>query len=185
MSALQRPLTYDDLLEMPDDGLRREVLGGELIVTPAPSIGHQRVLARLYDLLRDFSKHSGDGEVFFAPVDLRLGHFDIVQPDILYLPGSGSKMQNAQHFVEAIPQLVVEVISPSSGGVDRIRKMALYANSGIPEYWIADPVRRSLACYALAGNDYQEFAPNADGRVESRVLAGLVVDPAAIFAVLD
>jgi len=66
MSVQLRPLTYEDLYAMPDDGLRREIIGGELIVNPAPGPGHQRVLRALFRLIDDQVQRTSMGEVFFA-----------------------------------------------------------------------------------------------------------------------
>lgn len=185
MNALQRPLTYDDLLEMPDDGLRRELLGGELIVTPAPSPGHQRILRSLFLAVNQHVVGHGLGEVFFAPVDVRLGRFNIVQPDMIFLASARPRVPDAQQAIDGAPDLVVEVISPSSAGIDRVRKMALYADSGIAEYWIADPAARSIVCYSLVDGEYREIVPDATGAIASRVLPGLLMNPGDILVELD
>lgn len=80
---------------------------------------------------------------------------------------------------------MVEVLSPSTKGVDRVRKMALYASSGVREYWIADPELRSLVVLVLDEEEYAAVQPNADGSIASRKLPGLRVDPAEVFAGLD
>ena len=182
MIATLRPLTYDDLQDMPDDGQRYEIIGGELLVTPAPTAGHQRVLARLHRLLDDFVRLRDAGEVFFAPFDVKLAHFDAVEPDIVYLSAARPPVANDENSIDYAPDLVVEVASPSSHRVDRVKKMALYARSGISEYWIADPMRREIDVYALAGENYLPVEPDADGHIPSRVLPGLCLDPEAIFA---
>jgi Uma2 family endonuclease len=79
----------------------------------------------------------------------------------------------------------VEIISPSSRSIDRVRKMALYARAGVPEYWIADPEQRAFVVYVLEGEDYVPVAPNPDGTISSRVFPGLLVDLAEVFANLD
>ncbi len=78
--------------------------------------------------------------------------------------------------------MVVEIISPSSRQTDRVKKMALYARAGVPEYWIADPERRMLVINILQGEDYVPVAPGTDGLIASLTLAGLRVDPAVVFA---
>ncbi len=185
MSVQLRPLTYDDLSLMPDDGLRREIIGGELIVTPAPSPGHQRVLRSLFRLIDDHVQRTSMGEVFFAPVDVLLSRFNVVEPDLVYPSSERGRVADRAKGIEITPDLVVEVISPSSGGTDRVRKMALYASAGVAEYWIADPATRLLDLYALQGDDYVAIPSENDGSIASRVLAGFRVDPAAVFAVLD
>ena len=83
MIATLRPLTYDDLMQMPDDGNRREVLAGELIVNPAPQRDHQEVAANLDWNLRRFLRSSDSGRLYTHPVGVYLGGHDIVQPDLV------------------------------------------------------------------------------------------------------
>jgi Uma2 family endonuclease len=179
-----RPLTYDELRAMPDDGQRYELLGGELIVTPAPTAGHQRVLSQLYRLIDEHVRRIDAGEVFLAPFDVVLSHFDAVEPDLVFLANSRPPVANDQNSIDFPPDLVVEVLSPSSRRYDRVRKMALYAQSGIREYWIADPDRRTLEIYILAGKDFAPVESDPAGRLRSRVLPDLLIEPEGIFAVL-
>lgn len=183
--ATLRPLTFADLQDMPDHGQRYEILGGELIVTPAPTAAHQRVLGELYQLIRAHVRQTGAGEVFLAAFVVILSNFDAIEPDLVCVSASQPAVSNDENSIDFPPELVVEVVSPSSRQYDRVRRMALYARSGVGEYWIADPDRRMLEIYVLEGEAYEQLEPDADGRICSRVLAGLRADPTAIFAVLD
>jgi Uma2 family endonuclease len=185
MIATLRPLTYDDLLEMPDDGQRYEIIDGELIVSPAPIANHQRVLKRLLRVFDDFANETGRGEVFIAPFDVQLGYHDIVEPDLVFISTEQGRVPGQHHKFEGSPVLVVEVISPSSRQTDRVRKMALYARSGVPEYWIADLEQRTLVVNVLEGQTYVAVAPDTEGWFASRALPGLRIDPATIFAGLE
>ncbi|MFN8591010.1 MAG: Uma2 family endonuclease [Thermomicrobiales bacterium] len=180
--AYDRPLTYDDLLAMPDDGLRREIINGELIVNPAPEANHQRILGSIYRLLDDYALETHRGEVFMAPFDVILTRFDAVQPDLVFLLASHGRVPDHDHAINYPPDVAVEILSPSSRGTDRVRKMALYARAGVPEYWLADPAQRVLTVHHLQGDEYITAAPDADGVLESRVLPGLRVDPRLVFA---
>jgi len=182
MIATLRPLTYDDLLDMPDDGQRYEIIRGELIVNPAPTWGHQEVVGRLFQLLKNYARETKGGQVGLAPFDVRLGRHDAVQPDLVFLSAARGRVPWDDNSIEYAPDLVVEVISPSSRRNDRVRKMALYADSGVPEYWIADPLEQTLIVNVLLGEGYATVAPDADGSINSPTLAGLRVHPAEIFA---
>jgi Uma2 family endonuclease len=181
MVTAKHPLTYDDLLEMPDDGLRREVIGGDLFVTPAPPAGHQNVVGNLYMPLRAYVSTNG-GQVYLAPFDVALGQHDIVEPDLLYLSASRPLIEEDQHVIRGAPDLVVEVASPGTGLVDRTRKMELYAAAGVPEYWVADPMRRAIVVNVLDGEKYLAVEPEDDGCITSRELPGLRVNPDEVFA---
>ena len=185
MIATLRPLTYEDLLELPDDGNRYEIINGELIVTPAPIANHQRVLLRLIRLLDDFTAKHGSGELFVGPFDVRLGPHDVVEPDLLVIGSARGRVPGSQNTFDGPPDLVVEIISPSSRQTDLVRKMTLYARAGVREYWIADPGQRTLVINALQGETYVPIQPYDAGWLSSRELIGLRVDPAAIFAELD
>jgi Uma2 family endonuclease len=185
MIATLRPLTYDDLQGMPDDGNRREVLEGELIVNPAPRRDHQEVVANLDWILQRFLRASGSGRVYTHPVDLNLGRHDIVQPDLIVIRETRLGIYRPEGIIDEPPDVVVEVLSPSTRGIDLVRKMALYARSGVQEYWIADPERRLLAINRLQGEDYVAIEPETDGWIASPTLPGLRVDPSEVFFGLD
>jgi Uma2 family endonuclease len=185
MVATLRPLTYDDLLDMPDDGQRYEIIGGELFVNPPPTWGHQLVVGRFYRLLDDFARESNSGRVAFAPFGVLLGRNDAVEPDLIFLSSKRPRVPNEDNTIDYPPDLVVEVVSPSSRRKDRVAKMALYARSGVPEYWIADPIERSFAMYFLEGDAYVPIAADADGWFSSPTLVGLRVNPTDIFSELE
>jgi Uma2 family endonuclease len=185
MIATLRPLTYQDLLEMPDDGQRHEIINGELVMTPAPNWNHQRVAGELYALLRDYLRATNTGTVVFAPFDVVLGTNDIVQPDLVVISTAQGRIPGTRNTFESAPHLVVEVISPSSRQSDFVKKMALYARAGVPEYWIADPEQRALIIHVLEGGIYRAQEPDASARLASLALPGLSIDPAMLFAILD
>lgn len=180
-----RPLTYDDLLGMPDDGQRYEIITGELIVNPAPRRAHQEVSANIDWILQTFLRETGMGRMYSHPIDIRLGPNDVVQPDLVVILTPRLDTYSPEGFVEARPDLIVEILSPSSRGTDRVKKMALYARSGVPEYWIADSEQTELTINVLDGVQYRAIEPDADGLLASRILPGLRVDPAEVFARLD
>jgi Uma2 family endonuclease len=176
----ERPYTAEDLAQMPDDGRRYEILGGELIVSPAPSIKHQWVSMELSAQIRSFARLQQLGLVFFAPLDVRLGRHDIVQPDIVFILNEHLHILQAWG-VEGSPDILVQVVSPSSRLNDRIRKSAIYADEGVLEYWIVDLDTRSILTQELVSGEYVPM-PMSEGRATSRILTGLFIDPRDIFA---
>ena len=134
------PATWEDVERMPDDGNRYESIGGQLYMTPAPVIRHQRVSKRLQSALMRLLEETGHGEVFDAPCLVEFpGTGDRVQPDLLFVSNErrGIITEKAVH---GAPDLVVEILSPSTAHRDRGIKLDLYARRGVREYWIADPV---------------------------------------------
>ncbi|MGH9164473.1 MAG: Uma2 family endonuclease [Acidimicrobiales bacterium] len=144
--------TVDDLDALPDDGHRHELIGGAIVVTPAPAPVHQRVVVRLLNLLQDVCPPGH--EVFVAPVDYDLPAGHRVEPDLVMVPDATVGEQR----LAGPALLVVEVVSPGSRTNDRVTKAALYAEAGIPAYWIVDPAAGRLTALRLAGSGYETYA---------------------------
>ena len=134
-----KPTTWEDVLRMPEDGNRYEFIGGRLYMTPAPVIRHQRVSKLLQGALVRLLEHAGHGEIFYAPCLVEFpGTGDRVQPDILFVSNERRGII-AEKAVVGAPDLVVEILSPSTAHRDRGIKLDLYARCGVREYWIVDP----------------------------------------------
>ena len=174
-------LTYSDYAALPDDRRRYELHWGELSVTPAPGTRHQGAIVNLITLLNEHVRSRSIGKVFVAPTDCILSNVTVVQPDVLYIATDRLSIIS-ERGIEGAPTLAVEVISPSSVSVDRGRKMRLYAEHGVPYYWIVDPESRSVEAYTLT-----ETAYALAGRVigEPGALppfSDLPIDPASIWS---
>ncbi len=150
-----RPFTHADLEDIAEDGYRREIIGGSLIVTPAPNAGHQRVTARLVSIL--LAAERPDTVVLPAPCDWYLPSGDSVEPDLLVIDRSDFQPAGAVP-ASATPLLVVEILSPSNANQDRLVKRALYESLGVPAYWIVDPLAPSLLALRLRDEKYQAEA---------------------------
>jgi Uma2 family endonuclease len=132
-------LTYDDFLLFPDDGRRHELIDGEHYVTPSPNTRHQRLVLRLSVALASYVEaHPGSGEVFVAPFDVVFTHFDVVEPDLLFVAADQQDIVTEKH-VRGAPALVVEVLSPGTRRVDEKAKYRLFDRAGVREYWLVDP----------------------------------------------
>jgi Uma2 family endonuclease len=177
--------TYADYCRLPDDGRRYEVIRGVLYVSPAPSLPHQRALALLFVKLHSFVLAAGLGEVLFAPVDVLLPREIAapVQPDLMFFRTGNQPGAEAMNFKGA-PDLVVEILSPSTRRLDRGIKLAAYRDAGVPEFWLADPRLGTLSIFGLGedGKGYVELSHGGVGEaVESRVLPGLRIAVSEIF----
>ncbi len=181
--VLQRPLDADDLRSFPDDRNRYEIIGGQLVVSPSPSTRHQYVLIKLASALDAYLSNDKSGQAFFAPLDVRLSFYDVVQPDLLVVLNDRMEIIQEQGIVGA-PSLVVEILSPSSRITDRVDKAALYASSGVQEYWIVDPIAETVTVYGLDGD---RFVPSAEleraDDLHSVALEGFVLDLETLFPI--
>jgi Uma2 family endonuclease len=128
--------TIEELLALPEDGLRHELLDGEYVVTPAPSLRHQRVLGRLFVALRSAIDDNTGLEALWSPADIQLGPRTLVQPDLFVLR---RPLDPAATWKDVgVPLLAVEVLSPTTAVRDRGKKRRLYLEAGVEEYWIVD-----------------------------------------------
>ena len=146
-------LTYQDYLELPDDGRRYEIHQGELSVAPAPGTAHQRSSGNLYSVLRQHVKSHHLGELLYAPVDCILDDATIVQPDLIFMPNDRLALIS-ERGIEGPPTLVVEILSRYSIRIDRVRKLQLYAHYGVPYYWIVDNEVRTIEAFRLVDGRY-------------------------------
>jgi Uma2 family endonuclease len=147
------PLTYEDYLLLPNDGKRYQILDGELDVTPAPTTTHQKISMRLEHLLVGHVEEHGLGLVLDAPVDVVFDEKNVVQPDIVFISNERLPLVEEAKIAGA-PDLVVEILSPSTARVDRGTKSAIYARHGVRWYWLVDPAARLLEEYELVGRGY-------------------------------
>ena len=142
--------TVTDLDLLPDDGLRYELVDGVLLVSPAPSMAHQRCQRDLGLLLHPLLQ--ADQELFFAPLDFQPTDRRSLQPDVLIM----SREDKGDKAATLPLVLAVEVLSPSSRSIDMVLKRELYEQSGVLHYWVADPARRTVTIWDLADGRYAE-----------------------------
>ncbi len=147
-------LTYEDYVELPDDGRRYEILDGELEVSPAPAPLHQRVSQNLSSALHVHVRERKLGRVYSAPIDIILAPTTVVQPDVVFV-SSGREAMVTKRAVEGPPELVVEILSPWSVRRDRVAKAAIYARFGIGHYWLLDPEAHTFEVYEAEGAEYR------------------------------
>jgi Uma2 family endonuclease len=146
-------LTYEDLVNLPEDGKRYEILDGDLVVTASPLTRHQRVSRNLEFVLHGYVREHGLGEVFDAPIDVLLDRHTIVVPDLVFVSNARSAIVQ-RHGIVGVPDLLVEILSPSTADRDRDTKAKLYARFGVDHYWIVDADKEELHVYARSGVTY-------------------------------
>lgn len=152
MSALVPRYTAREIRRFPDDRVRYEVIRGELFVTPAPGLGHQRTVVELAALFRDYLDRNALGEVLVAPFEVELTEDSAVQPDVLVILADRAHLLTRKRLMGP-PSLAVEVISYTSKRTDRLQKRRLYQEEGVPEYWIVDPDERRVERWGPADEE--------------------------------
>jgi len=146
-------LTYDEFRQLPDDGKRYELIHGEVHVSPSPNTKHQRAHARLFASLAPHVDKNGLGEVFSAPFDVRLAPDIAVQPDLIFISSARAKII-LDNYISGAPDLVVEILWPSTAAYDRATKLGLYATAGVPWVWFLDAEARMVETLKLEGGKY-------------------------------
>ena len=142
------PFTYDDLRSFPDDGYRRELIDGQLIVSPSPILLHQYCVGELFALLREAAPPGM--KALPGPVDVVFDPGTVLIPDVMVIRTEEVGGPN----LTRPPLLVVEVASPSTRRTDRTLKLATYEAAGVPSYWLVDPDGPTLTVVELGEGGY-------------------------------
>ncbi|HDD05196.1 MAG TPA: Uma2 family endonuclease [Candidatus Aenigmarchaeota archaeon] len=136
--------TYEDYAKLPE-GAPYQLIGGELVMVPSPTPYHQRVSRKLVFLLTEYVEKNDLGEVFYSPIDVYFDEEDVFQPDIVFI--SKARLDIIGEIkIEGPPDLIIEILSPSTAYYDLGRKYEVYERSGVKEYWVVHPERKSVSC---------------------------------------
>jgi len=172
-------MTAAEFLALPESNQPTQLIDGEMIVTPSPIPAHQRCVLNSIQILEALIP---DGEIFVSPIDLYLDDSNVPQPDVLWIAANG-KCVVGEKYLSGPPDLIVEVLSPSTAREDRTVKFLLYEKFGVREYWIVDPAKL-IEVWILDGGRYvRQGIYNIDETFNSPVLGGKMVVVKAIFGV--
>ena len=175
--------TYDDYARIPDDGRRYEVIRGILYMAPSPNTRHQYAISRLGNALYNYVEQHQLGRIYFSPIDVILpGLANPIQPDILFIARDRLDIIRKQTIDEP-PDLVVEVLSPSSRKHDRRLKYETYEAAGVREYWIVDVDQDLIEVFVLRTGQYTKSDRYTAGQTAiSEVLNGFSISVDAVCA---
>ncbi len=174
-------LTYQDLRErFGEDNVRREIIDGQLFVSPSPRTRHQEIVIRLTVAFFLHTSEHGGGRVIAAPFDVVLSEANVVVPDLVFIADDQAAILN-DHNASGAPALLVEVLSDARR--DRVRKRDLYARFGVAEYWVLDPDADRVERYRRRRGGYgkPEILEPGETLTYDR-LPGLTIDLRALFA---
>ena len=172
--------TYEDYKNAPEDR-RYELLDGDLVVVPSPRESHQRVLVTLTSQLDGIVRGMGLGHLYVAPFDVVLSDTDVVQPDLLFITSERESIITEEN-VRGAPDLVIEILSPSTADRDRTFKRSLYARSGVKEFWIVDPVDKMVEVLRLGEHGFElEATYGEDDTLTSAILSGVSLSLNEVF----
>jgi Uma2 family endonuclease len=153
MKAAYPRVSFADLEKWPEDGRRYELYDGEVYEVPSPFPVHQMVSAKLHLALAGYVREHG-GIVLYAPLDIVLTDYDVVQPDLLLFTREREHLVNARKITRVPPDLAIEILSPGTATNDRGRKKQLLARHGVREFWLVDPEADRVEVYSLNGDQF-------------------------------
>ena len=176
----RRKFTYEDYKNTPDD-TRYELLDGELVVVPAPKEIHQRLDMDIGTPLDVFVKAGNLGRVYSAPFDIVFSDTEVVQPDLIFVSNECIHIITEDN-IRGAPDLVIEILSPSTAGRDRTFKRTLYERHGVQEYWMVDPSARNITVLLMGEGGYDLMGIYGEGQtLTSPALPGFSLNLDDIF----
>ena len=176
--------TYEEFMSLPEGGpFRYEIIDGELCMTPSPAPRHQHISMNLSGIAWDFLRSNPLGEIFAAPCDVVFSTDppQVVEPDLLYVSKKHAAIIGEKN-IRGVPDLTIEILSPSTLINDLRLKHSLYERFGVPEFWTVDPESQTVRVFLLLDGHYQ--APLEYGKgdcLESPLLPGLSIPLSKIF----
>lgn len=178
-TATRKRWTYADYCRIPRDLLRHEIIDGRHFMNAAPPPHHQRVSRYLLYQLMTPVELPGLGEVACAPIDVHLGRGTVVQPDLVVVLNHRKHIVGPKKLTGA-PDLLAEILSPSTARYDRRTKLPRYARAGVRESWLVDPLGKCIEQYWLRQGRYVLVAECRDA-IRPRILRRVTVDLTQVF----
>ena len=181
-NTIRRKLTYEDYVLFPEDGQRHEIIDGEHYVSPAPLLRHQQISMRLSSRVGTFIETNRLGEFLAAPADVLLSEHDILQPDLFFVSNERASILTPKN-IQGAPDLVIEILSPSTRRLDERLKLERYELLGVREYWIVDPAGR-VVVFQVDGEAFRqtaELSSEAADVLTTPLLPGLQIPLADLF----
>ena len=176
----KKKYTYEDYAKLPE-GAPYQLIGGELIMTPTPTPYHQIVSRKIVSLLVQHVEKNDLGEVFYSPIDVYLTEEDTFQPDIIFISKERLNIIG-ETKIESAPDLIIELLSPATAYYDLGRKYEVYGKSGVREYWIVHPERKSIEIYQNEGSQFRLIQTAKEtGAINSLVLKDLKINLEKVF----
>jgi Uma2 family endonuclease len=170
---------YQDYLQLPEDK-RYEIIEGDLFMVPSPNERHQHILSNILYVLFDYVRKNKLGAVYCAPFDVLFSEEDIVQPDIIFVSNKNKKIITKDN-IKGAPDLLVEILSPSTSKRDIGIKKKLYARHSVREYWVVDPEGEMVDLFNLKGREFESKRYGVQEFLSSSVIKDLTIEVKKIF----
>lgn len=169
-------VTFEEFYDRVDEKTKADLLDGKIICDSPAIPKHAFVTTWTTLLIGNYNQKFDLGALLTATATVRLSLYNAPEPDIFFIAKSRLGIINDK-YVDGPPDLCVEVISKSSRKYDRGRKFVLYAEHGVKEYWLIDPLKNTAEFYENLAGKFVRIAPDENGRIHSTVLPGFWVKP--------
>ncbi len=181
MPAVKEKHTIKDYKLLPE-GAPYQLIEGELVMTPAPNTFHQIISGNLNEKIRVFVKEKSAGLLLYAPIDIYLDTENVFQPDIVFVSRQRRDIIK-DDGIHGAPDMVVEILSPSTAYYDIKKKYKVYEKSGVKEYWIVDPEMKNVELFSLTeqGKFVLSASISDKGVVKSGILSGFEISLEDVF----
>ena len=184
-TARLKEWTYEEFLSLPEGGpFRYEIIDGDLCMTPSPNTRHQEISRNLSGFFWSFLKTRPVGRSFSAPYDVVFSKdpLQVVEPDLVFVSKDRLSLITEKN-IQGVPDLLVEILSPSTESSDRRVKHSLYERFGVPEYWIVDPATNTIQVFRLVDGRYPDpLEYDKSDRLESPLFPGLSIPLSEVFS---
>ena len=184
MLVAEKKINVEDFRQMEFDGedAYYELINGIIVKRSAPTPLHQEISNELSMLLTPYVKKKKLGKIFIAPIDVYLHEHSHVLPDLLFVSKAKNEIIDYSFGIIGVPDLIIEIISPSSISTDKVAKKEDYQNAGVPEYWLIDPANQAVEVYENVKGKFQLFDFAAgEGIVKSSIIKGFELEVKSIF----
>jgi Uma2 family endonuclease len=181
--ALKTPMSATTYLALPVTNQPMQLLDGEILMSPAPELYHQDIVLYSATLLRQVAP---EGKVYLSPVDVYFDEENVTQPDVVWLAPNSKCIAVEGKYLRGAPDLIIEVLSPSTAGIDKGKKFRLYEQHGVREYWTVEPTAQYSDVWVHDGDHFQFHGSYGPGEVfASSVLSNRPIEPKAVFGIQD
>ena len=163
-----------------------QILNGVTVMAPSPFGYHQKVSMRLSFLIQLYLDENRSGEIFAAPLDVILRKdFNVVQPDLIYIKNENLSIFHPYGHIQGVPDLLIEIVSPSSVPRDTVEKFRIYESYGVSEYWIVFPEQKVIEVFTLEDGKYALFCSTelSEDIAKSKVIPNLEIKNRDIFSI--
>ncbi len=183
LTVKEKKQTIKDYKLLPE-GAPYQLIEGELIMTPAPNPIHQLISANLFKSIVRHVDEKRLGVLFYSPIDIYLSEENAFQPDIVFISSERRHIIKDDGIYGA-PELVIEILSPSTAYYDIKKKFRVYEKGGVKEYWIVDPEMNTVEIYLNEDGHFSlKTKLENKGEIESFILKGFRLTLEEIFSIL-